>query len=57
MLWIHTASFVTGHTAIYSALVEDVTVVTCFLDIQEISPDPNVKQYPETERRVSGQLA
>jgi hypothetical protein len=56
-LQIQTASFVAGHVAMYSASVEDVAVVACFLDIQEMIPDPNEKQYPETERRVSGQLA
>ncbi|CAK5265073.1 unnamed protein product [Mycena citricolor] len=54
---IQTASFVAEQAAIYSASVDDVAVVDCFFDIHEMSPDPRLKQYPETERRVSGQLA
>ncbi len=54
---IHTASFVAGHAAMYSASVDDVAVVACFFDIQDTSPDPREKQYPDTDCQVSGQFA
>ena len=50
---IHMASFVPWQLATYSASVLDVAMVACFLELHEISPEPRLKAYPDTDQRVS----
>lgn len=51
----------TSHVAfaidLYSAFVDDLDTVCCFLDFQENNESPKNTQKPETELRVSGQVA
>lgn len=44
-------------TALYSALVEDLEIVGCFLDCQQIKELPKKTQNPDVESLVSGHLA
>jgi len=41
----------------YSASAEDLKMVVCFLDFQEISDSPKKMQKPVTDLLVSGHLA
>jgi hypothetical protein len=49
----HLASHDAKQAALYSASVEERATVGCFLLIQEMQPEPSVKQYPVTERLES----
>lgn len=42
---------------LYSASADDLDTVCCFLDFQENNESPKNTQKPETENRVSGQVA
>lgn len=46
-----------SEAATYSASQVDRDTVFCWRVLQVTMPEPRVKQYPLTERRVSGQLA
>ena len=51
------ASLEASHAATYSDSHDEVDTVFCLWQDQEIRPEPREKQYPDMERRVSGQLA
>ena len=52
-LHIHMASFALWQLAMYSASVLDVTKVSCFFELHEMSPEPRLNVYPETDQHVS----
>ena len=49
ILLSQTASQAAMHAALYSAYVEDSATIGCFLLIQENTPEPSEKQYPEID--------
>lgn len=53
----HCSSQEVAASALYSASVEDLLTVTCFLDFQEINQSPMKMQNPVIDLLVSGQVA
>jgi len=49
----HIASLVAWSVATYSASVEELATVACFLDDHDIAPLPRLKEYPEMDFRSS----
>ena len=47
----HMASFAPWQLVVYSASVLDVTMVGCFLELQDIRPELRLNGYPEIEQR------
>lgn len=52
-----TISHVAFAIDLYLASADDLDTMCCFLDFQEINESPKNTQKPETECRVSGQMA
>ncbi len=49
----HMASFVAKGTNIYLDLVDERTIVACFLFCHDIAPPPSKKTYPKVDLRDS----
>ena len=53
----HIISQTTTAIALYSASADDLDIVVCFLDFQDINDSPKKMQYPVTDFLVSGHEA